>query len=62
VFEGKNFELKRLILDRFDVLTGITIVDGKLMIRLSANVYNTMDDFILLGGAILSLTVGNSTH
>ncbi|XP_060570276.1 uncharacterized protein LOC132728620 isoform X2 [Ruditapes philippinarum] len=61
VFEGKNFELKKLILDRFDVLTAITIVDGKLMIRLSANVYNTMDDFIKLGGAILTLTARKST-
>ncbi|XP_053376757.1 uncharacterized protein LOC123530484 [Mercenaria mercenaria] len=56
VSKGKNFELKKLILDRFDVSSCVVILEGQLMVRVSTQVYNTMDDFIRLGEAVLELT------
>ncbi|XP_045213671.1 uncharacterized protein LOC123564270 [Mercenaria mercenaria] len=57
VFKGKkNLELQKLILDRFDVQIAVVIVEGKLMARVAAQVYNTMEDFIKLGEAVLALT------
>lgn len=56
VFKGKNLELQKLILDKFDVQIAVVVVEGKLMARLAVFVYNTMDDFIRLGEAVLELT------
>lgn len=52
----KNLQLQKHILDTFDVQVAIAIVDEKLMVRVSAQVYNTMDDFIKLADAVVELT------
>ncbi|XP_060606606.1 uncharacterized protein LOC132758918 [Ruditapes philippinarum] len=57
VFKGKvNLELQKLILDQFDVQIAVVIIEGHLMIRVAAQVYNTMEDFIKLGEAVLVLS------
>ena len=57
VFKGqKNLELQKLILDRFDVQVAVVIIEGRLMVRVAAQVYNTMEDFIKLGEAALALS------
>lgn len=57
VFKGKlNLGLQKLILDRFDVQVAVVVVQGQLMIRVCAQVYNTMEDYIRLGQAVLTLT------
>lgn len=57
VFKGKvNLGLQRLILDKYDIQVAVVVIQGKLMVRVCAQVYNTMDDFIRLGDAVLDLT------
>lgn len=61
VFKGQtNLDLQKLILDTFDVQVAIVIVEEKLMVRVSAQVYNTMDDFIKLADAVMELTKAKS--
>lgn len=55
VFNGRNLELQKLILDKHDVQVAMVIIDGKYMMRVCAQVYNTMEDFVRLADAILDV-------
>lgn len=56
VFMGKNLELQKLLLDKFDVQVAVVYVGQELMVRVSVSIYNTMDDIIRLADAVLALT------
>ena len=53
---GKNLELQKLLLDKFDVQVAVVYVGQELMVRVSVSIYNTMDDIIRLADAVLALT------
>ena len=57
MFNGKNLELQKLVLDKFDIQVAMLIVEGKFMVRVCAQVYNTMNDYKRLAEAILDLAV-----
>ena len=57
VFDGRNLKLRKLILDKFDIQVKVVIVEGKFMVRVCAQVYNTMSDYKRLADAVLELAV-----
>lgn len=44
-----------MILDQHDVQIAVVIVDGTYMLRVSAQVYNTLEDFVKLADAVLDI-------
>ncbi|XP_052789283.1 uncharacterized protein LOC128223879 [Mya arenaria] len=48
-------DLQKLILDQFDIQTYIHTVNGQLYARVSTQIYNTFDDYVKLGNAILNI-------
>lgn len=53
---GKDCKLQKLLLDKYDVQVSVDIIQGQLMVRITAQVYNTMQDYIRLSDAVISLT------
>ncbi|XP_060591912.1 uncharacterized protein LOC132746714 [Ruditapes philippinarum] len=55
-------ELQKLILDEFDIQIQVTVIEGQLVTRVAAQVYNTMEDFIKLGEAVTTLSKRKKNH
>lgn len=56
LFQTNYEQLQREIVEKYDVQTYIHHVEGRLFLRVSAQVYNTFQDYVKLADAILDIS------